>query len=87
MLRLSAQYMAAITLSNEGMSLQKMNQSEKALSRLSAATFLDQSYFKAHQRAGQIYYEKQMFSEAEREYAFASTLCQDQSFAGLVKDC
>ena len=52
--------MSAITLSNEGMSLQKMNQSGKALSRLSAATFLDQSYFKAHQRAGEIYYEKQM---------------------------
>lgn len=64
-----------------------MDQTGKALSRLSAATFLDQSYFKAHQRAGQIYYEKQMFAEAEREYAFASTLCPDQSLAGSVKDC
>jgi len=86
-LNVSARYLAAMTFSNEGMSLSKMSQNGFALSRLSAATFLDQTYEKAHRRAGQIYFDKGMYMEAEREYAFASVLTNDQGLANQVKEC
>lgn len=57
MLYLSARYLAAQTFSNEGMSHSQNRDNGKALAILSTATFLDQTYEKAHRRAGQIYYD------------------------------
>lgn len=74
---LSAKYLAAQSMSNEGMAYNKQNQNGQALSLLSAATFLDQTYEKAHRRAGLIYQKASMFLEAEREYAFSQVLCKN----------
>lgn len=84
---LAAEFLAAQTLSNEGMALSKLSKNEETLSRLSAATFLDQTYEKAHRRMAQIYYDAKMFLEAEREYAFAAVLTNDQELGKIVKDC
>ncbi|CAL6030518.1 Chaperone_protein DnaJ [Hexamita inflata] len=84
---LAAEFLAAQTLSNEGMALSKLSRNEETLSRLSAATFLDQTYEKAHRRMAQIYYDAKMFLEAEREYAFAAVLTNDQELGKIVKDC